>query len=106
MSGVYAAQFPDEDRREFLAPGQWEVRLLPIQFFFIRFQAVNTIRAWAREDGMNLAVSDLLLDGAPPELEINEKLQFDLKGQLRVIRTPESAATGEGAHASSQLLGA
>lgn len=52
----------------------------------MNFQAVNTIQAWAVHDGMNLAVSDLLLEGAPPELELNEKLAFDLKGQMRVKR--------------------
>ena len=67
------------------------------QFFFIRFQAVNTIQAWPTTSGLNLVVTDLFLDGAPPELELNDKLGFDLKGQLRVVRTPEDPATGTGA---------
>mmetsp|Transcript_10293 Transcript_10293/g.19476 ORF Transcript_10293/g.19476 Transcript_10293/m.19476 type:complete len:246 (-) Transcript_10293:282-1019(-) len=83
---VVNVTFPDKARREFLEPGKWRVRLLPIQFLFVNFQAVNTIQAWAVHDGMNLAVSDLLLEGAPPELELNEKLAFDLKGQMRVKR--------------------
>ena len=57
------------------------------QFLWVEFQAENMIRAWATPNGMNLVVSDLLLRGLPPDLDLNNKLKFELKGQLTVSDT-------------------
>lgn len=54
------------------------------QFLWVEFQAENMIRAWATPNGMNLVVSELFLRGLPPDLDINSKLKFELKGQLTV----------------------
>ena len=55
-----------------------------MQFLWVEFQAENVIKAWPTSNGMNLLVSDLVLQGLPPDLDLNNKLRFELKGQLKV----------------------
>eukprot|EP00242_Pyramimonas_sp_CCMP2087_P016440 CAMPEP_0198200440 /NCGR_PEP_ID=MMETSP1445-20131203/3450_1 /TAXON_ID=36898 /ORGANISM="Pyramimonas sp., Strain CCMP2087" /LENGTH=206 /DNA_ID=CAMNT_0043870511 /DNA_START=463 /DNA_END=1083 /DNA_ORIENTATION=- len=83
---VVNVTFPDKDRRKVVAPGIWKTQLLPIQLLFFTFVAENTLKAWSTPSGMNLTVLDLVLSGVPDSLDLNNKLRFDLKGQLRVKR--------------------
>lgn len=90
---VVYVTFPDEKRRSLIEEGKWRVELLPYQFFWIQFQAVNTIQAWAEPECMRIKITDLRLEGTPPELDLNRKLLFNLDGELKVIR-PKSGASG------------
>eukprot|EP00238_Polyblepharides_amylifera_P001514 CAMPEP_0196571946 /NCGR_PEP_ID=MMETSP1081-20130531/2078_1 /TAXON_ID=36882 /ORGANISM="Pyramimonas amylifera, Strain CCMP720" /LENGTH=187 /DNA_ID=CAMNT_0041889093 /DNA_START=255 /DNA_END=818 /DNA_ORIENTATION=- len=89
--------FPDESRRSEKGDGSWEVRLNPIRLLFVEFRAVNTIQCWSVPSGLNLKIDDLVLEGAPPEMDLNNKIKFETRGQLRVVRShPHSKCMLEG----------
>jgi len=86
--------FPDESRRNLIEDGKWRVSLLPQQFFWITFTAHTTLSAWVnQEDALCIQVGDLQLDGAPPELDLNNKLLLTLNGKMFSSSSGPSSAS-------------